>query len=1020
MSEEEISAPPPAEAAADETSAVSESAAAEVGTEVGDAVAANGDVEMKDASCAVAENGTEGKPEQEAPRTRTRSSSFDVRESGDGASDDEAEAATAAKKPVLEATRVSARTASKAADREGGGGAGDNDNALSSLLDAAEIRTATANPAGGTGMSFLDTLTEEERRTRLRHVPAADGFRGLQRSEVRRDLALARSILTGASGKAGTIASSKSGGAGGGSSGSASSKGRSSPHDAYMDIDDDGGMSDASDGDLGGSGGGGASSVPKDVPTGPSPAFVPPAETDPLPGSLPLDPANPTAQPQEKGQPRYPHIIESTVAFDPPRLPHSDAKNKKTRFARWQSHPKDMEKDLENYRKTVWDTRVLLQNAEKETGRYEAVGGHLRSHFLAHLAVLRNEGVVLERDLGDVQARCIERAELTKTRSTDTDGGIGAKAMHDVLAALKAKVGGSASLGDDDTPWCTVGVGGMPVSSTSSEEEKKEEEDNGDDDDNAEATSAFLASGWILPGDSIKTPMGDGVVVDVAAPKLVEIPDEEEIKAQKAAEEAKEKAEEEEAKKKKKKEEEEAKAKAEEAKEDAKAEEAKEDAKSDDGAAAKETPEKDATAPPAHGFGTSSETSAKEDGDAAAAPDKTDDKKSKDKDESGATDDATKKVEEKGKDEPAENEKNKPPAHQKKVELNLIPAQVRVRLHSDGSVQSFGLSDLTLVEDPSSYSDEQLIERWKKMVATAETVGCCANVDAMDGLTDGPPSSRSTSAASSVENSMEIDTPSQQVTSKEDAKARLDEYGMGYADLSKTKMSTNRVVPVASDMLLNPSLRGTSLATIPFEKFEQYLDPMLFDGKGVLGRHDNPGVPSDIKQWEDVRYELVTLKGRADQLRNELHRQRRIRGYNERTRHVLDERAERVEGLLAEMKSDLVTLKERLGDELGELGMTQDYAAELLTAYIKDRSSALENQEFTMPKKRSKPDVKAPPPPRVSRRNKSNQGSDDNDDTSSMKGDDDDSTTGKKKRNRSDESSESGATKPKRGGNRRQ
>jgi len=267
---------------------------------------------------------------------------------------------------------------------------------------------------------------------------------------------------------------------------------------------------------------------------------------------------------------------------------------------------------------------------------------------------------------------------------------------------------------------------------------------------------------------------------------------------------------------------------------------------------------------------------------------------------------------------------------------------------------------------------------------------------------------------------MEIDTPSQQVTSKEDAKARLDEYGMGYADLSKTKMSTNRVVPVASDMLLNPSLRGTSLATIPFEKFEQYLDPMLFDGKGVLGRHDNPGVPSDIKQWEDVRYELVTLKGRADQLRNELHRQRRIRGYNERTRHVLDERAERVEGLLAEMKSDLVTLKERLGDELGELGMTQDYAAELLTAYIKDRSSALENQEFTMPKKRSKPDAKAPPPPRVSRRNKSNQGSDDNDDTSSMKGDDDDSITGKKKRNRSDESSESGATKPKRGGNRRQ
>jgi len=654
-----------------------------------------------------------------------------------------------------------------------------------------------------------------------------------------------------------------------------------------------------------------------------------------------------------------------------------------------------MEKDLENYRKTVSDTRNLLHNGEKETERCEALGGHLRSHFLSHLGVLRDEGVVLERDLGVVQARCIEKAALTKTRSTDADGGVGAKAMHDVLVALTAKVGGSNP--SDDQPWCTVGVGGLPVSSSSSEEEEKKEEEDDDDDDDAvedgtdgtSSTSAFLASGWILPGDSVKTPMGDGVVVDVTAPQLVEIPDEEEVKAQKAAEAAKKKEE---------------------------PEEAKGDAKSDDGAA-KDAPAKDATPPPApaHGFGVSSDASAKKDGDAAA--DKADGKKSKD--ESKGTGDATKKDEEKGKEKSAESEKSKPSAPPK-VELNLVLAQVRVRLNSDGSVQSFGLSDLTLVEDPSSYSDEQLIERWKKMVATAKTVGCCANVDVMDSLTDDPPSSRSTSLASG-ENSMEIDTPSQHVTSSEDAKANLDEYGLGYADLSKTKMSTNRVVPVASGMLLNPSLRGTSLATIPFEKFEQYLDPMLFDGKGVLGRHDNPGVPSDIKQWEDVRYELVTLKGRANQLRNELHRQRRIRAYNERTRHVLDERGERVEGLLAEMKSDLVTLKERLEHELGELGMDQDYAAELLGAYIKDRSSAIENQEFTMPKKRSKPDAKAAPPPRVSRRNKSNQGSDDNDDTASMKGDDDDFTAAKKKRNRSDESSESGgAPKPKRGGNRRQ
>ena len=1002
---EENPAPPPFEVAADAAATApavgaSESAAAGAGA----AAAANGgDVEMKDAPAAENGGGGDGKSQQEAPR-RTRSSSLDVREDesaaapdgGGGGGGDDAAAAAApaeeeeeeeapAKKPVMEATRVSARTASKAADREAGGGTGAaGETAMSSLLDAADIRTASVNPAGGTGMSFLDTLTEEERRTRLRHVPAADGFRALQRSEVKRDLALARSIRTGVSGTAGTIASSKSGTSSAAAATSSANKGgrRSSgmdgsTHDAYMDIDDDGGMSDASDGGdllLGAS-------------AGPSPAFVPPADTDPLPGSLPTpDPNNPTAQ-QEKGQPRYPHIIESTVAFDPPRLPHSDAKNKKNRFARWQSHPKDMEKDLENYRKTVSDTRSLLHGSEKETERYETIGGHLRSHFMAHLHVLRDEGIALERDLEAVQAKCIERADLTKTRSTDTDGGIGSKAMHDVLTALKAKVGGSnAPSGAASEPWCSVGVGGVPVPNSSEEEKKEDGDDDDDDDDDAAGsrTTTFLASGWILPGDSVKTPMGEGVVVDVAAPKLVEIPDEDEVKAQKSAEE------------------EEAKTKM--------GEETKE-AKGDDAAVTK-----DSNTPPTHGFGASSDASTKKDGDAAA------DTKSKDEARAG---DAAKKDEEKDKDKAAEGGKDKAAAKAlpKKVELNLIPAEVKVRLNSDGSVLSFGLSDLTLVEDPSSYSDEQLIERWKKMVATAKSVGCCANVDAMDSLTYATPSSRCTSLASSGsggENSLEIDTPSQQVTSSEDAKAKLDEYGLGYADLSKTKMSTNRVVPVASGMLLTPSLRGTSLATIPFEKFEQYLDPMLFDGKGVLGRHDNPGVPSDIKQWEDVRYELVTLKGRANQLRNELHRQRRIRAYNERTRHVLDERAERVEGLLAEMKSDLVTLKERLEHELDELGMSQDHAAEILAAYIKERNSAIENQEFTMPKKRSKPDVKTAPPPRVSRRNKSNQGSDDNDDAASMKGDDDDSTAAKRKRNRSDESSESGAPKPKRGGNRRQ
>jgi hypothetical protein len=382
--------------------------------------------------------------------------------------------------------------------------------------------------------------------------------------------------------------------------------------------------------------------------------------------------------------------------------------------------------------------------------------------------------------------------------------------------------------------------------------------------------------------------------------------------------------------------------------------------------------------------------------------------------------DNAKKDEESGKDE------GKAAAPAKKVQLRLVPAKVTVSFGENSATDEFELTEITLLEDPSNYSDEQLIERWKLMVATAKEVGFCADIGAMENLTNVKSSSRASSLASSGgDAAMEVEDSAaqQQQQTSEDSKAKLEEYGLGYADLTKTKMSTNKVLPFASSMLLSPGLRGTSLASIPFQKLEEYLDPMLYDGTGVLGRHNNPGVPADVKQWEDVRYEVVTLKGRANQLRNELHRQRRIRMLNERTRHVLDERAERVEGLLAEMKSDLITLKEQLDHELCELGIDQDHAADILADYIKERDIAMASEELpSAPKKRPKAEPKPAPAPRISRRSRANQGSDDNEDTVSMKGDagGDDDSSSRRKRNRSDESVDSGGPKPKRGGFRRQ
>jgi hypothetical protein len=75
-----------------------------------------------------------------------------------------------------------------------------------------------------------------------------------------------------------------------------------------------------------------------------------------------------------------------------------------------------------------------------------------------------------------------------------------------------------------------------------------------------------------------------------------------------------------------------------------------------------------------------------------------------------------------------------------------------------------------------------------------------------------------------------------------------------------------------------------------------------------------------MREWEADRHEMLSLKGSVLQLRNELYRQRRIRILNERSYIAGTDRTQRVEGLLAEMKADLQSLKERLQDDLVELG----------------------------------------------------------------------------------------------------
>jgi hypothetical protein len=79
-----------------------------------------------------------------------------------------------------------------------------------------------------------------------------------------------------------------------------------------------------------------------------------------------------------------------------------------------------------------------------------------------------------------------------------------------------------------------------------------------------------------------------------------------------------------------------------------------------------------------------------------------------------------------------------------------------------------------------------------------------------------------------------------------------------------------------------------------------------------------------VRNWEDMRQASYTLQAKVLHLRNELNRQRRIRALNERTYSTFSHRSLRAEALVSEMRADLNSLKDRLRDEVGELGMSDE------------------------------------------------------------------------------------------------
>eukprot|EP00980_Cylindrotheca_fusiformis_P008798 scaffold1869_cov122-Cylindrotheca_fusiformis.AAC.60 len=640
--------------------------------------------------------------------------------------------------------------------------------------------------AASLGTSFLETLTEEERHIRTRFLPGVDGIHSLRKLEIKEDLHLARSLVS-----AGGMIKKKG------------KRGRNEEEDVDMDADD--GTSPSEDSSVVARSGHTIEMGSRDMVV-PSNAFVAPPGTKSTTSSEDDDRNSPTPPKTQSGV-QSPLVVDSTVAFSPPRPPESIGAKKKHRMLRWERRPEDVESDLANYRKTVQRTRQELHNAEMEYSRLETIDAHLRWHFLNHLNLLNDEYLRLNDEMGSVQQECVESADLFASRTRSRGAGKASYLMRDVLAVLKAR--GSepkdeAAMEMEETPTTKTplpvvapGIGGLPVSAFS------------DWSDDSKLPINKPASAWLVAGDKVRTPYGKGEVVTVFPATL----------------------------------------------EQKKTETSQEDSKSDSsGEMATDTPGG----------------------------------KSKSKGTTAAF---------------------KPCA--------ILPPRVLVRLQFGKGY--FTLSNITAIESNSLYSDSQLKKRWKSMAETALSVSGSLDVGAMCAI-ERPGTDEDTEDASG----MDVDDTGggKNASMKDNASIAIDD-------------EDSRFLPFGAGLLPTAFGRGAFLASMPIEEIEKEINHALYGGKGVLGRPTNPGVLDDVKKWEVDEKEFVTLQAEALHLRNNLYRQRRIRLLNERTRNAANERYERAEGLVAEMRTDLKSLKKRLEAELQELGIDDETAERIFLKFYR-------------------------------------------------------------------------------------
>lgn len=626
--------------------------------------------------------------------------------------------------------------------------------------------------------SFLDSLSEEQRRVRTRHLPDIAGFRRLHKSEIKRDMALVKKLLKGSS-----SSTSKNGK----KSSSGDDEGTKDTDAEKMDWEGNGASEDESQSDF-------ESNHSFKSKTGngrPSDAEIVSSiiENPNLPNifSIPFAPSpyictDVEATMASDTQPYLfssPHVVESIAAFNPPRPPESVGPKKMHRLNRWERNPQDIDVDLSNYKKTVERTRQELHKAEEERKRIEVIGQHLRTHCLSQLQCMSHEMELLNDHYEITQAKCIKAADLLTSKTRNRGVARGSNVIKDVLSVLKARtdytkepISGESSAGDENT---SVGIGGI-----------------------SHAGFSGLASGWLLPGDKVSSPYGDGVVVQSFGATLFE---------------------------------------------------------------------------------------------------------------SSSTLKNLSHL-------PESNEMDK---------CIIVPPRICVKLPF--GIGYFRPEALKLRQSVKVMNDDQLAKRWTSMIDSAKSIG--STIDSRGVETYEATKYAVVSPASSVGNDG--------VTSDVIEPMICDTSN--YDTMSKTV----KLLQYGSSLLPTPANRGAGLDIMSIEQLENNLSEMLDKSAGVLGSRNNPNVPRDYKQWEKDREELRNLQGKAMQLRNAVYRQRRIRFMNEKNNTFSQNRRDRFEALLSEMKSDLDLLKERLKEELFELGIDQAKARKILSEYYQSGNTGPES-----------------------------------------------------------------------------